>query len=327
MKTVIDKINLPPFTARTFTEYFGGKRTAVFDIETTGLNPSYCKVILSGLMLINGEECQVIQYFANQADDEAEIIEKTNALLANVDVIITYNGKHFDLPFMEKRAKKHGLTFNPNYNLDLYLVVNGHSCLKEVLPNLKQKSVEVFMGLADNRDDEISGGESVALYNRYMTTKNFQLERQILLHNHDDLIQLYRLLPVILKTDFHRAMYKLGFPAGHTVIEKITQQGRDLHVLGRQTGKAIDYISFPTEEQPFSLIMDSASRQLELIVPCQVQAGSIYLDAQQILGAGAETLTAYPAVVNGYLITSELGNINYMEINAFLMEFFRQKAL
>lgn len=206
------------------------------------------------------------------------------------------------------------------------MVVNGHSCLKDVLPNLKQKSVEIFMGLAESRDDEISGGESVALYNRYMTTKNFALERKILLHNHDDLIQLYKLLPVILKTDFHRAMYKLGFPAGNMIIEKITQAGRDLHVLGKQRGKATDYISFPTEDAPYSLIMDSASRQAELIVPCQVQSGSIFFDAQQILGAGAVKLEQYPGVVNGYLITSEQGNINFMEINAFLLEFFKEKC-
>lgn len=113
---------------------------------------------------------------------------------------------------MEARAKKYGIQFNPGiYNLDLFLVVQGHSGLRESLPNLKQKTLEVFMGLADSRDDEISGGDSVALYEKYMQTHAFALEKTILLHNHDDLLQLYKLLPVISKTDFHRAMYKLGF--------------------------------------------------------------------------------------------------------------------
>lgn len=105
MKTITDNINIDFFTARAFNEYFGGKRLAVFDIETTGLNSSYCKVILSGIMLIEKDKGRVIQYFADQTDDEAEIIEKTNAILKDVDVILTYNGKHFDLPFMEKRKK------------------------------------------------------------------------------------------------------------------------------------------------------------------------------------------------------------------------------
>lgn len=323
MKIVTDKIKLEPYTAKTFDMYFHGRSFAVFDIETTGLNAAYCKVILSGILMVKDGEGEVIQYFADQPGDEKEIIEKTMEMLSKVDYIVTYNGKHFDLPFMEKRAKKHGLNFDAvSYNLDLYLVVNGHSQLKEILPNLKQKTVEIFMGLADSRDDEISGGESVALYERYMTTKNFELERRILLHNHDDLIQLYKLLPVISMTDFHKAMFKMGFPAGGALIDKITMSGRDLHLLGRQTDTPMDYISFPTEERPYSLMMDSASRQIELIVPCQVQSGSIYFDAQAMLGERSAEIEKYPSVVNGYLITSENGTINYMEINAFILNFF-----
>lgn len=324
MKTITDKIKINPYTAKIFDMYFHDKSFAVFDIETTGLNPSYCKVILSGIGIVSGNEAEIIQFFADQPDDEKEIIERTMEVLRRVDYIVTYNGKHFDLPFMEKRGKKHGLSFAEAcpYNLDLYLVVNGHSHLKEVLPNLKQKSVEIYMGLADSRDDEISGGESVALYQRYMETKSFDLERRILLHNHDDLIQLYRLLPVVSQTSFHKAMFKMGFPVSEFCIEKISLNGRDLHVLGKQTGIPRDYISFPTEEAPYSLIMDSASKQMELIIPCQVQSGSIYFDAQTILKDNGEKIKKYPSVVNGYLITSENGKINDMEINAFLIDFF-----
>lgn len=324
MKTIKDRITIKPYTAKTFDMYFHGKSFAVFDIETTGLNPSYCKVILSGILLANGGDAQIIQFFADRSDDEKEIIEKTIEILNTVDYVVTYNGKHFDLPFMEKRAKKHGLSFDIcPYNLDLYLVINGHSCLKEVLPNLKQKTVEIYMGLADDRDDEISGGQSVALYERYMQSKSLELERRILLHNHDDLIQLCRLLPVISMVDFHSAMFKMGFLADTALIEKITMNGRDFHLLGRQIGgKAVDYISFPTEEQPYSLIMDSAGGQLELIIPCQAQSGNIFFDAQAILGENTAEIEKYPSVVNGYLIASENGKLNHLEINAFVLSFF-----
>lgn len=326
MKKIIDQLHIDRYASKTFDMYFKDKSFAVFDIETTGLSPAYCKVILSGILLAKGDECQVIQFFADQVSDEKEIIQQTADILKSVDYVITYNGRHFDIPFMEKRARKHEVDFDIcPYDLDLYLIVNGHSELKSVLPNLKQKSIEVFMGLASGRDDEISGGESIELYHRYMSTKSFDLERKILLHNHDDLIQLYRILPIISKVNFHKAMFKLGFLAGDFLIRKVTMSGRDLHVLGSQLTEPKDYISFPTEEQPYSLIMDSASREFELTVPGQAEAGAIYFDAQTILGKTISEIEKYPSVTNGYLIAEEYGKINHMDINAFLLAFFRNQ--
>lgn len=324
MKTITDNLTLNPYTAKLFDTYFGKRSFAVFDIETTGLSPAKCKVILSGILLRRGDNCEVIQYFANEVSDEKEIIEKTLEALSSVDYIITYNGKHFDLPFMETRAKKYGLCFQPPvYNLDLFLVIQGHSNLRQTLPNLKQKTVEVFMGLASSRDDEISGGESVALYEQYMQSHAFALEKTILLHNHDDLIQLYKLLPVIAMTDFHRAMYKLGFLAGDMLIQKISFQGRSLCVRGIQRKAPRDYIAFPTSEKPFSLTMDSRSGDFELNIPCTAQAGALFFDAQAILDGNADPIKKYPSVVDGYLIAEDHGIINYMEINAFLLSFFQ----
>ena len=323
MKTITDTVKLAPYTARLFDTYFGGRSFAIFDIETTGLSPAKCKVILSGLLLVRGEACNIVQYFANQPDDEAEILQSTLRVLQDVDYIVTYNGKHFDMPFMESRAKKHGLSFTPCvYNLDLFLVLQGHSTLRQTLPNLKQKTVEVFMGLSDGREDRISGGESVALYEQYMQSHAFALEKTILLHNHDDLIQLYKLLPVIAKTDFHKAMYKLGFPAGDVLVQSIMFKGRDLLVRGTQQKVPRDYIAFPTEQMPCALTMDSASGDFTLTIPCTAQAGALYFDAQALLHGDPAPIKKYPSVVDGYLIAEEHGVINYMEINAFLLAYF-----
>lgn len=323
MKTVTDRLQLSAYTSRIFDMYFRNRSFAVFDIETTGLSPAHCKVILSGILLYDREGCRIIQYFADQADDEKQIIEKTLEQLDAVDYVITYNGKHFDMPFMEKRAEKHGITFDPKvYNLDLFLVVQSCSDLRETLPNLKQKTLEVFMGLSDTRDDEISGGESVVLYEQYMQTHAFALEKTILLHNHDDLIQLYRLLPIISKTDFHKAMYKRGFLSGNFLIEKISISGKSLMVCGRQIKNPVSYISFPTEDNPVSLNMDAASGSFELTVPCASQAGALYFDAKILLGENLSAIEKYPSVVNGYLVAENRGTINYMEINRFLLEYF-----
>lgn len=323
MKKIVDVIQLKPYASKAFDLYFKGRTYAIFDIETTGLSPVSSQLILSGILLVNGNEGQVIQFFADQPGDEKKVIEKTLEVLNTVDFVVTYNGKHFDLPFLEKRAKKHGIDFEPlPYDLDLYLVINGHSGLREVLPSLKQKSIEVFMGISDGRDDEISGGDSVALYNRYMATKSFELEKKILLHNHDDVVQLYLLLPIIAKVDFHKAMHKLGFPAGQFQIEKIKISGHDLCVSGMQKRAPKDYISFPTEELPYSLMMNGKDRSFELTILGQMQAGATYIDVPPLL-TDTCPIEKYPSYTDGYLILANHGNINYLEINSFLLEFFQ----
>lgn len=326
MKTITDYIQLSVYHSKLYDMYFAGKRFAVFDIETTGLSPVNSKVILTGILTIDKTgQGMVQQFFADQNDDEEALIRATMNTLQNVDYVITYNGRHFDIPFMVKRAEKYGLKFPELYNLDLYLLISGFAPFKEVLPGLKQKNIESYMGIAISRDDEISGKDSVVLYNRYMETKRFELEEKILLHNHDDIIQLYRILPVIERLDLHKALFRRGFPAGRFLIEQISIRNKELQVKARQLYDAIDYISFPTEAAPYTLMMNSADGYTDLSIPCDSRAGAIYLDARAILRSSSLKLDAFPAVVDGYLILSQNEQINALEINSFLKIFFEEE--
>lgn len=326
MKTILDKLQIPAYYSKLFDMYFGGKSFAVFDIETTGLSPANSKVVLTGILQVDQNGWgHVQQFFADQTDDEEAVIRATIEALKNADYVITYNGRHFDIPFMKKRAEKYNLVFPDLYNLDLYLLISGYAPFKEVLPGLKQKNIESYMGIAISRDDEISGKESVELYNRYMETKRFELEEKILLHNHDDIIQLYKILPIIERLDLHKALFKRGFPAGRFLIEQVSIKNKELHVKALQLRDAIDYISFPTEIAPYMLMMNSSDGSVDLSIPCECTAGSIYLDARSILRTASMKLDAFPGVVDGYLILSQKNKVNELEINTFLKIFFEEE--
>ena len=326
MKAITDSVQIPAYDSKLFDMYFGGKSFAVFDIETTGLSPANSKVVLTGILTADKDgHCQVHQFFADQPDDEKSVIQATIDALRNADYVITYNGRHFDMPFMKKRAEKYGLTFPDIYNLDLYLLISGYAPFKEVLPGLKQKNIESYMGISISRDDEISGKESVELYNRYMETKRFDLEEKILLHNHDDIIQLYRILPIIGKLDFHKALFKRGFLAGRFHIEQISIKNKELQVQARQLREPVDYISFPTETAPYMLMMNSSDSSVTLSIPCESTAGSLYLDARAILRSSSMKLEPFPGIVDGYLILSQKDQINELEINSFLKIFFEEE--
>lgn len=326
MEKVIDKIHLSAYSSKLYNMYFGKKRFVVFDIETTGLSPANSKVILTGMLTVeeNGT-AQVLQYFADQENDEEELIRATAEILSSVDYIITYNGRHFDIPFMKKRAEKYGIDFPTPYNLDIYLLVSGYAPFKEILPGLKQKDIEIFMGVSDSREDLISGKESVELYHRYMETKSFAIKSKILLHNHDDIILLYKILPIIEKLDFHKAMYKRGFPAGRFNVESITLKNKELTVQAKQLSQSIDYIAFPTEDKPYLLMMNRSSNTVEWSIPCECEVGARFVDAQAILGPCFTQISQFPGISNGYLILSQGKRLNELEMNMLVKLFFEEE--
>ena len=46
------------------------------------------------------------QFFAETRGEEEEALEGYLDVLSRLDLVVTYNGRHFDLPFLEKRWKK-----------------------------------------------------------------------------------------------------------------------------------------------------------------------------------------------------------------------------
>lgn len=329
MKAITKTLKNKPFDEKIFMMYFKDKTYAVFDIETTGLSASSNYLILSGIIVcsITSDESTLFQFFAENENDEKEIINNTLNILKSVDYIITYNGRHFDIPFITKRGNIHNIDFKLNcYNLDLYLILNGHSDLKSFLPNLKQKTVESFMGLSNKRQDEISGADSVKLYSEYIRTKSVNLENKILLHNHDDIIQLLKLLPIIRMVDFHKAMFKLGFVANNYKIDKIIISGKDLTINGIQLSNGKDYISFPTDENPYHMVANKSDSTFQLTIPGQSAYGAIYIDVLSLLD-NVDELKRYPSYENGYLIIKNHNTINYMEINSFIITFLSNFTL
>lgn len=329
MKTIRKEVQTEPFCSRAFSLYTAGAEIAVFDIETTGLYPKRDSLILSGILrLRTGGKATATQYFSDRSGDEPEVIRATVRDLAECDLIVTYNGRSFDLPFLRTRAARYGIDTGAlnMADLDLYMVLHYHSDLKAAIGSLAQKNVERFMGLDTGRKDEISGYDSVRLYQRYMTNHDPELEAKILLHNHDDILQLGKLLPVIEKTDFHRAMFSLGFGASDFTVRELRAGDGGLDLRAGKRKNAVDYILFPTPEQPYSLMMSRESGILEVNFPAVKAAPGIpVIDARRILGeASMKTLEKYPAFESGYLILKKADRINYLEINAFVSAFLRQ---
>jgi len=306
------------YTSNLLDFYFKDLKVGVLDIETTGLNPSRNKFILGGLYTL--EDKMLHQFFAENRQEEEAALRAYIAELDKLDMVITYNGKHFDMPFIAKRAAAYGIEFRLPYDLDLYLVLNGHSPIKKFVPNLKQKTVENYMGLWQDRTDEISGGESVELYNEFERTQDQALEEKILLHNSDDVLQLTRLLKVVSKSDFHKAMYHLGFPAGPLTVEKIRIEKDSLTVLGTQRALDVNYMGFAYGSWPVESHFDSHESAFCMKIPLIIDSGMAIIDLQ---AAGLDTgeFEIYPTCSSGFLAIEAQSDRRFMEINHFIKTF------
>lgn len=209
--------------------YFGGLRWAVLDIETLGLSPGRAPAILCGIVTpaassaapsvrpqIAPEAAQITQFFAESVtgtEDEEAMLRALEEALLDIDILVTYNGRNFDLPYLAARRAYIGLApMRPRYNLDLLQVVRYCTDIRKFVPNLQQKTLEAFCGLWQGRTDEISGKESVSLYYDYLAEREPSLKEKILLHNRDDIAQLFRLTSILRRADMHRAAFRFGFP-------------------------------------------------------------------------------------------------------------------
>ena len=304
--------------------YFSGMSAGSLDIETTGLDPSRCAFILGGIYC--GETQKLHQVFAQNRAEEAAALEEYMQILDDLDLVITYNGKLFDLPFLDKRlAGVSSRSCRHLYDLDLYQVLSGHSPIRKFVPNMQQKTIEAYMGLWDTRADEISGAESVDLYYRYESTKDPDAEARILLHNNDDVRQLTRLTKAITKSDFHKAMFRIGFPVkagGRMLTVKSIKLRKDsLQCSGIQNRAPADYIGFEYNNWPVASHFEGDEFQISVPVVRQSGITAIDLTASGLQPAPFED---YPGCASGFLVIEDTGGIKYRETNHFIKEFLKK---
>jgi uncharacterized protein YprB with RNaseH-like and TPR domain len=85
-------------------------RIVVLDIETTSLEGDAGVLVGAGLMTDVGRS----EYLeAKKTSEEKSLLTKLVKRLESHDVIVTWNGRSFDIPFLTTRLMKHGLDPRP----------------------------------------------------------------------------------------------------------------------------------------------------------------------------------------------------------------------
>lgn len=181
----------------------------IFDIETTGFSAKTTFCYLIGCIYYIDGEFKLIQWFADNKNDEEEIIRAFLEFLTNYKAVLHYNGNGFDIPYLIQKTQIYGLNncFAGLSSIDLYkLSVPYKNFFK--LENLKQKTLEKFLDI--NRDDKYTGGELISVYHNYLKAQTDEDKRLLLLHNKDDLIGLFSLLPILSYHALFNGMFNIN---------------------------------------------------------------------------------------------------------------------
>ncbi len=150
------------------------------DIETTGLSKERNKVTVVGAYDGN----RVYQLVKGRNLNQKAVEE----LLDKAERIVTYNGKRFDIPFLEH-----------NYNLEVDidhkdLMYLGWKC--DLKGGLKVIEKEIGIG----RDSGVCGGsEAVRLWKKYKQNNCSKSLRKLLMYNREDVVNLVDVEKAIVK--------------------------------------------------------------------------------------------------------------------------------
>ena len=156
------------------------------DIETKGL--SNVPVILIGVAEIKGDTIITSQYFLRDYSEECAVLDAYLSHLDEDSVHVTFNGKSFDVPFINNRCLYNRI----NANLDLPhldLMHFAKNLWKDELPNCKLQTIEQeFFGI--EREDDVPGQYIPGYYDTYLSENNIGPIVPIIEHNRQDIVSL-----------------------------------------------------------------------------------------------------------------------------------------
>lgn len=190
---------------------------AYLDIETTGLSDLYNEITTISIYDGNSIYC-----FVN-----GENLEEFVNIINNYKVIVTYNGKCFDIPFIERFFK--------------IKINQAHIDLRYVLKNVGitggLKGCEKKLGISRNELEGVDGYFAVLLWKEYKRNKNIKALETLLAYNIEDVVNLEKLIihaynlnlantpfADFLKIDLPQSTIDIPFKADNSLIDKIRRQ-------------------------------------------------------------------------------------------------------
>lgn len=191
------------------------ERVMMFDIETTGLSPDRSFIYMIGINIRKSDGWEVKLLFNDDGQSEPEIIKTFQDELLSHDILIEFNGDQFDINFVKRRMahikRVTGITIEDNFStvrsVDLMKLIRPYKFALG-LPNIKQKTIERFLGI--NREDQFNGGQLIDVYLDYLSSKDETAKHLVVQHNRDDMVGMMYLSDIFAVTSLSDGNFEVS---------------------------------------------------------------------------------------------------------------------
>lgn len=177
------------------------RRWGFVDIETTGLSGGAGTLgFLIGLGTFVRGGFNLRQYFLRDPEDEAATLQLLRSDLENVDGLVTFNGRSFDLPILESRytiAVRDRWRLSSRPHLDL--MYPSRRLWSKTLPNCRLGTLERRVLEVERTEEDVPGELIPGMYLDYLRTGDASDMTRVIYHNAIDILSLVGLSSVVLE--------------------------------------------------------------------------------------------------------------------------------
>lgn len=165
-------------------------RMVFLDLETLGFFSR--PIIILGIGVFHEEALEVHQIVLRDIMEEPAALAIAGSFLQEDTVLVSYNGRAFDLPYLRERSAYYGMPFqSPAVHYDLLHV--ARRLYGGLVPDCRLGSLEKHLFLIE-RENDVPGFMVPECYGRYMDSGNAGVLIPVIAHNRQDIVSLALLM-------------------------------------------------------------------------------------------------------------------------------------
>jgi hypothetical protein len=147
----------------------------------------------------NGEDFVLRQYFARHYGEEAALLAAVHEQARGFDLLVTFNGKSYDAPFLRTRAITHGVPLElPGHHLDLLHLSRRR--WKGALRDCKLQTLEMHV-CRRRRTGDVPGDQVPGIYHEYVRGGDPYALVPVFHHNLLDVVTMAEILHALCKPE------------------------------------------------------------------------------------------------------------------------------
>ena len=165
--------------------------TLAFDTETSGLSTgSAAFIFMLGLGYFEGENYIVDQLILPDLDYEKAFLRQTELIFSRFPILLSYNGKGFDIPMLQSRLRFHMMPDFTGEISHIDLLYISRRYWKPRLGSVRLSNIEQYLLKLERGDEEVPGYLAPELYRDCLRDRDASHITGVAYHNQIDVVSL-----------------------------------------------------------------------------------------------------------------------------------------